>query len=65
MRKFAHCTTFLHNPHLRDHLVDEVRGALGHAPRDARGTESPSFARERHQLLVRAVGTAHAQEAVA
>jgi len=54
----------LPNRHLRDPLVDPVRSAPGHAPRAARGTESPSFARERHQFLVCAVGTARAQEAV-
>jgi len=50
--------------HARDDLIDQVRGALGHALRAARGTKPASFARERHQLLVRAVGTAHAQESV-
>ena len=47
--------------HARDDLIDQVRGALGHAPRAARGTKPASLARKRHQLLVRA---AHAQESV-
>ena len=41
-----------------------MRGALRHAPRAARGAKPAPLAGKRHQLLVRAVRTAHAQKAV-
>ena len=50
--------------HLRDHVIDQVRGALRHAPRAARGAKPASFAREGDQLLMAAVPTAQPQEAV-
>ena len=50
--------------HAWDDLVDQVRGALGHAPRAARGAKPAPLAGERHQLLVRAVSAANAQESV-
>ena len=50
--------------HARDDLVDQDRGALGHAPRAARRAKPAPLAGKRHQLLVRAVRTAHAQKSV-
>ena len=50
--------------HLGNHLIDEDRSALGHAPRNARGAKPAPLAGERHQLLVRAVNAAHAQKSV-
>ena len=48
----------------RQHVVDEVRRALGHAPSPAARTNRPPFAREGHEPLERAVPAPHAGEAV-
>jgi len=45
-------------------VLDQVRGALRHAPRPARGAKPAPFATERQELVVAAVGAAQAQEAV-
>jgi len=50
--------------HARDDLIDQVRGALRHAPRAARGAKPASLAGKRHQLLVGAISAAHAQKTV-
>jgi len=50
--------------HLRKHLVDQARGALGHAPAATARAEAPTLARERHQPLEHAVGAAQAREPV-
>ena len=47
-----------------DDVIDQVRGALRHASRPARGTEPAALAAERHQLVVATIGAAQAQEAV-
>ena len=49
---------------LGNHLIDEDRSALGHAPRTARGAKPAPLAGKRHQLLVCAVSTAHVQKSV-
>jgi hypothetical protein len=48
--------------HARDDLIDQVRGALRHAPRAARRAKPAPLAGKRHQLLMRAVSAAHAQK---
>jgi len=47
-----------------DDLIYQVRSALRHAPRSARGAEPAALATERHQLVVATIGAAQAQEAV-
>ncbi len=49
---------------VRDHVRDEVRGDLRHAPTTARGTESAPLARERDEQVQGAVRAAHAPESV-
>jgi hypothetical protein len=46
--------------HLREDMVDEVRGALGHAAAATARAEAPAFAGERHEALG---ATARAHEA--
>ena len=50
--------------HARDHVIDQIRGCLGHAPRPAGWAETPSLARKRDQLLLNALGTTQAQKTV-
>src|SRR5262249_19660784 len=50
--------------HARDDLIDQVRGALNHAPRAAGRAKPAPLTGKRHQLLVRAVSTAQAQKSV-
>jgi hypothetical protein len=50
--------------HTRDNLINQVRGALNHAPGAARGPKSAALARKRDQLLMGALGTACSQETV-
>ena len=50
--------------HMGDDVVDQMRGALRHAPRPARGAESSALAAERDELVVAAIGAAQAQETV-
>ena len=50
--------------HPRDDAVDQVRSALRHAPCPAGGAKPAPLTGEGHQLLMRALGAAHAQEAV-
>jgi hypothetical protein len=50
--------------HARDDLIDQVCGALRHAPRAARGAKPAPLAGKRHQLLVCADSTAHTQKSV-
>jgi hypothetical protein len=45
-------------------VIDQVRGALRHASRPARGAESASLATERQEIVVAAIDAAQAQEAV-
>jgi len=45
-------------------VLDQMRGALRHAPRSARGAEPSALATKRHELVVAAIGAAQAQEAV-
>jgi len=45
-------------------MIDQLRGGLRHAPRSTRWAEPSALATERQQLVVPAVGTAQAQEAV-
>jgi len=44
-------------------VLDQVRGALLHAPRPARGAEPTSLATEHQELVVAAISAAQAQEA--
>ena len=46
------------------HLIDQQRRSLGHAPRTARGAEPAALAAERDQLLGVALLTAYAQKPV-
>ena len=50
--------------HPRDDIVDQMCGGLGHAPRATGGAKPAPLARERHQLLVGAFGTAQPQKPV-
>jgi len=50
--------------HARDDLIDQVCGALRHAPRAARGAKPAPLAGKRHQLLVATPGAAQPQEAM-
>jgi len=47
-----------------EYMLDQVRSALRHAPRSARGAKPAPLTTERHELVVPAVGAAQAQEAV-
>jgi hypothetical protein len=47
-----------------EHLVDEVSGALDHAPATARGTEASSLARERNEAFEAAVATPHSRKPI-
>ena len=49
--------------HVGEHVVDQVRGACGHAPTAAARTETSTFARERDQSLGSAVATLEPREA--
>ena len=44
--------------HVRDDLIDQVRGALNHAPGAARGAKSATLAGKRDQLLMGALTAA-------
>lgn len=57
------CQFPLPDRHVGDDMVDEVRGAFGHAPPAATGTEPASFARERHKPLGRTVRAPKPREA--
>ena len=46
------------------HVIDEVRRGLHHAPRAAGRTEAAAFARERHQMLVAAPVALHSHKAM-
>jgi hypothetical protein len=48
----------------REDVLDEMGGALGHAPAAAARAETAALAAERHEPLERAVGTPHPREAV-
>jgi hypothetical protein len=50
--------------HRRDDVVHQVRGGRRHAPRPARGAKAAPLARERHELVMRTLGTAQTQKAV-
>ena len=50
--------------HARDHAVDQVGGALRHAPRPTGGAKCAPLAGEGHQLLVCARGAAQAHKPV-
>jgi hypothetical protein len=41
------CQDPLSHRHFRQHMIDEVRCSVGHAPSPARGTQSSAFAAER------------------
>ena len=45
-------------------MLDQMRGALRHAPRPARGAEPAAFATEGDQFVVATIGAAQAQEAM-
>jgi hypothetical protein len=49
--------------HVGEHVVDQVRGGVGHAPTAAARTETSTFARERDQSLGAAVATLEPREA--
>ena len=49
---------------MRDDVVDQVGSRLRHAPRAARGAKPASLAAEGDELVVAAIATAQAQEAV-
>ena len=48
----------------RQHLIDEARGALRHAPAAAARAEAATLAGERHESLERALPAPEAGEAV-
>ena len=47
-----------------EHVVDEVRGGVGHAPAAARGAETAALATERYELVAQAARAVDAREAV-
>jgi hypothetical protein len=46
------------------HVVDEVRGGVGHTPAAAGGAEAAAFASKRDELIAHAARAVHAREAV-
>ena len=46
------------------HVVDEVRGGVGHASAAAGGAEAAAFASKRDELIAHAARALHAREAV-
>ena len=48
--------------HAREHVINEIRGALGHAPPGTAGTEGPAVARKRDQTVEPAPGAAEPRE---
>jgi hypothetical protein len=64
-QRVGHGENPLSQRRLREHVVQQVRGGLGHPPAQARRTEPAPLTAERDEMTLRAAGARHQGEAPA